>query len=159
MMIHDAGGTATKTAPFLVPAGLNPLFAYMASDAGAMRSMTTYSVARGGTDQRLANMEPNPNSANGDRTQTMMRTSRNRGVVRPARTVNSAEPTAPINAAIQASDRSKPRTPPALGSDKSEVISPADIAVIEDPSKSPVQSSVKYFVVQWHERDPGESGG
>src|SRR5689334_17297731 len=73
MTIQDAGGTATKTAPFLAPAGLNPLFAYMASDAGAMSSMRTYSVARAEADQRLEKMEPNPNSANGDRTQRMMR--------------------------------------------------------------------------------------
>ena len=147
MMIHDAGGTATKTAPFLAPAGLNPLFAYMPSDAGAMSSMTTYRVARAEADQRLENMEPNPNSANGDRTQRMMRTRRNRGVVRPARTVNSAEPTAPINAAIHANDRSEPRTPPALGSDKSEVISLAGIAVIGEFAESTLQSSIKYFAL------------
>jgi len=124
MMIHDAGGTATNTAPFLVPAGLNPLFAYIASDTGAMRSMTMYSVVRAAADQRLEKLEPSPNNANGDRTQRMMRTSRNRGVVRPARRVNSAEPTAPINAAIQASDRSTPRTPLALGSNESVVTLP-----------------------------------
>src|ERR1051326_8697077 len=104
MMIQDAGGTATKTAPFLAPAGLNPLFAYMASDAGTMSSMTTYSVARAEADQRLENTWPTPYTANGDRTKRMMSTSRNRGVVRPARAVNSPEPTAPTNAAIEPSD-------------------------------------------------------
>src|SRR2546422_135183 len=106
----------------------------MAKEPSVTTSVTQYSIARVRTDQRFATMFAHARATNGDSTHRTKRTSRRRGVLRPARSVKPTEPTAPATTAIRAPARSRSRNPPSgLPRFALEVMSPGPFMLIDPP--------------------------
>src|SRR5712692_6233255 len=104
----------------------------MAKEPSVRTSVTQYSVARVRTDQRFETMLAHARATNGDSTQITKRTSKTRGVLRPARSVKPSEPTAPATTAIRATRRRRPTNPPwGLPRLGREVVSPAPLVLMD----------------------------